>query len=101
MMLRRLLKHRGLGMNLIAGFSFLMLAVYGWGLGWEELSDYLLVILICLVGLIGFAALLGWLLRKWMGRGENAYPATKADAADDIKNQDKKHDNNSQEVKRD
>ena len=85
MILRSLLKHRGLGVNLIAGFSFLMLAVYGWGLGWEELSDYLLVILICLIALIGFAALLGLLLRKCMSRSENIYPATKTDTKDDIK----------------
>lgn len=97
MMLRRLLKHRGLGINLIAGFSFLMLAVYGWGLDWEDLGGYLLVILIFLVGLIGFAALLGWLLRKWKGRSENTYPATRADTEDDTKN----HDNDNQEVKRD
>jgi len=79
MILRRLIKHRGLGINLIAGFSFLMLAVYGWGLDWEDLGGYLLVILIFLVGLIGLAALLGWLLRKLMSRGENSHPPLKAD----------------------
>lgn len=71
MSLRSLFKHRGLGINLIAGFCFLMLAVYGWGLGWDDLGGYLLVILIFFVSLICFAALLGWLLRKWMGRGKN------------------------------
>ena len=97
MILHRLLKHRGLGVNLIAGFSFLMLAVYGWGLGWEALGGYLLVILICLIALIGFAALLGCLLRKWMNRGKRTYPITKTDTKDDIKNQN----NDSQDVKRD
>jgi len=97
MFLRRLFKHRGLGINLIAGFSFLMLAVYGWGLDWEDLGGYLLVILVFLVGLIGLAALLGWLLRKLMRRGENTYPSTNADIKDDIKHQN----NDSQEVKRD
>jgi hypothetical protein len=64
MFLRRLFKHRGLGINLIAGFSFLMLAVYGWGLEWKDLGSYLLAILILLGGLIGLAALLAWLLSK-------------------------------------
>lgn len=90
MIFRRLLKHRGLGINLIAGFSFLMLAVYGWGLDWEDLGGYLLVILIFLVGLIGLAALLGWLLRKLMSRGENVYPpaGTKTDAEQGEKEQE-------------
>ena len=87
MILRRLLKHRGLGINLIAGFSFLMLAVYGWGLDWEDLGGYLLVILIFLAGLIGLAALLGWLLRKLMSRGEDTYPSTKTDAQPSTKDQ--------------
>lgn len=90
MIFRRLLKHRGLGINLIAGFSFLMLAVYGWGLDWEDLGGYLLVILIFLVGLIGLAALLGWLLRKLMSRGENVYPParTETDAEQGEKEQE-------------
>ena len=96
MMLRKLLKHRGFGINLLAGFSFILLAVYGWGLGWEEVGSYLLIILIFLVGLIGLAALLGWLLRKAMSRGENRYPVppkgsienetqVKAENPDDVK----------------
>ncbi len=97
MILRRLLKHRGLGINLIAGFSFLMLAVYGWGLDWEDLGGYLLVILIFLVGLIGLAALLGWLLRKLMSRGENVHPSTKEEAQPRAK--DQRDDDN--EAKRD
>lgn len=76
MILRRLFKHRGLGINLIAGFSFLMLAVYGWGLEWKELGSYLLVILIFLGGLIGLAALLGWLLNK-VRRRDDFHPASK------------------------
>lgn len=91
MIVRRLLKHRGLGVNLIAGFSFLLLAVYGWGLDWDDLGGYLLVILFFLIGLIGLAALLGWLLRKLMSRGENIYPlaTTKADADQSEKEQDR------------
>ncbi len=87
MIFRRLFKHRGLGVNLIAGFSFLMLAVYGWGLDWEDLGGYLLVILVFLVGLIGLAALLGWLLRKLMSRGESTYLSTKTDAQQVTKDQ--------------
>jgi len=64
MVLRKLLRHRGLGINLLAGFCFLMLAVYGWGLSWKEMGGYLLILLILLGGLIGTAALLGWVLHK-------------------------------------
>ncbi len=64
MIIRKLFRNRGLGMNLIAGLSFLFLVVYAWGLTWRELGGYLLVILIFLVGLIALAAVCGWLLRK-------------------------------------
>lgn len=77
MILRRLFKHRGLGINLIAGFSFLMLAVYGWGLEWQELGSYLLIILVFLGGLIGLAALLGWLLSKMKRRDTTTFPVSK------------------------
>lgn len=60
----RLFRHRGLGINLLAGFSFLMLAVYGWGFSWDTLGGYLLIIFGLLIGLISIAALLGFLLRK-------------------------------------
>jgi hypothetical protein len=99
MIFRRFLKHRGLGINLIAGFSFLMLAVYGWGLDWEDLGGYLLVILIFLVGLIGLAALLGWLLRKLMSRGENIYPSTTTKA--NVEQDAKEHDSDDNQTKRD
>lgn len=99
MIFRRLFKHRGLGINLIAGFSFLMLAVYGWGLDWEDLGGYLLIILILLVGLIGLAALLGWLLRKLMSRGENSHPATTTKA--DIDQNEGAQECDDQQTKRD
>lgn len=63
-MLRRLLRNRGLGVNLLAGMCFLFLAVYGWGLSWRELGGYLLVLLVLLVALLASAALLGWLMYK-------------------------------------
>ena len=70
-MIRRLLQYRGLGINLLAGSCFIVLAVVGWGLSWGELIDYLLLISICLTGLIGVAAGLGWLLRRIM-RGKKS-----------------------------
>ncbi len=71
MILRRLLRHRGLGINLLAGFCFLMLAVYGWGLSWKEMGSYLLVLLVFLTGLIGAAASLAWLLSKAKRRNKS------------------------------
>lgn len=74
MRLRHLFKNRGLGMNLLASFCFLMLAVFGWGLEWSELGHYLLILVILLAGLIGCAALMGWLLRqfmKWRDKNNN------------------------------
>jgi Flp pilus assembly protein TadB len=67
---RHLFKNRGLGVNLLACFCFLMLAVYGWGMGWGKLGQYLLILIILLAGLIGSAALIGWLLRQLMKRRE-------------------------------
>jgi len=63
-MFRRLFRNRGLGINLLAGLSFLLLAVYGWGLSWDVLADYLLVIIALFVVLAGMAVLLAWGLRK-------------------------------------
>lgn len=68
MILRKLLKNHGLGLNLIAGACFILLLVNGWGLSWRELGGYLLALLILLGGVIGLAALCGWLLHKWVRR---------------------------------
>lgn len=68
MRFRQLFKNRGLGMNLIASFCFLLLAVYGWGLEWSELGTFLVLMLGLLLGLITAAALMGFLLRKIMQR---------------------------------
>lgn len=65
-MIRQLLKYRGLGVNLLAGGCFIVLAVVGWGLSWAELINYLLLLSICLAGLIIVAAGFGWLLRRTM-----------------------------------
>ena len=65
-MIRWLFRYRGLGINFLAGACFILLAAFGWGLSWEELRNYLVLLLICLTGLIGAAAGLGWLLRRVM-----------------------------------
>jgi 4-amino-4-deoxy-L-arabinose transferase-like glycosyltransferase len=76
MKFRSLFRNRGLGMNLLASFCFLLLAVFGWGLEWSELGQYLLILLILLGGIIGSAALMGWLLRqfiKWRNRNDDQF----------------------------
>lgn len=90
MNIRKLLGNRGLGLNLIAGFSFLLLAVYGWGLSWKDIGSYLLVILVFLIGLISLAAVCGWLLRKLTGKadwsgieGDASAKASKKSATED------------------
>lgn len=50
---------------MLAGLSFLLLAVYGWGLHWETLADYLLIIIVLFAVLIFIAAVLAWCVRKW------------------------------------
>ncbi|WP_062067217.1 hypothetical protein [Cellvibrio sp. OA-2007] len=70
MILRKLLKSRGLGLNLIAGACFILLLVNGWGLSWQELGGYLLALVVLLGGLIGVAALCGWILHKLRVRSE-------------------------------
>lgn len=64
MLIRKLFKNRGMAINIMAGLSFLVLAVYGWDLSGKELLNYLLVLLACLAVLIGLAVLTGFLLRK-------------------------------------
>lgn len=76
MKFRHLFKNRGLAVNLLASFCFLMLAVYGWGMKWRELGQYLFVLLILLGGLLGAAAFIGWLLRqymKWRDKDSNQF----------------------------
>lgn len=56
--------NRGFGVNMLACFCFLMLAVYGWGLTWGEVGKYFLMFLLLLVIILLPAFLLGFLLRK-------------------------------------
>jgi hypothetical protein len=72
MILRKLLRNRGVGLNLIAGVCFILLLVNGWGLSWSELGGYLLALLVLLGGVIGLAALCGWLLHKLKGRSDGS-----------------------------
>lgn len=67
-----------------------MLAVYGWGMSWEKLGGYLLVLLILLAILIAVAAVFGWLLNK-LRRSEPRFNVSDdAEAAKDVN----KHENN-------
>ncbi|WP_331345813.1 hypothetical protein [Cellvibrio sp. UBA7661] len=82
MKLHRLFRHRGLGINLLASFCFLMLAVYGWGMSWKELGSYLIVLLSLLAGLIVVAAIFAWLLGKIrQNRGNQSDISTRSDSA--------------------
>ncbi|WP_156184298.1 hypothetical protein [Cellvibrio sp. pealriver] len=82
MRLHKLFRHRGLGINLLASFCFLMLAVYGWGMSWKELGSYLLVLLSLLVCLIIVAAVFAWLLGKLRSGGDDGIDVnTRTDAS--------------------
>jgi len=61
---KALFGNRGVGVNLIASFCFILLAVYGWGLTWREVGQYLLILLCLLVVILVPAFFLGLLLRK-------------------------------------
>lgn len=61
---KNFLGNRGFGVNMLACFCFIMLAVYGWGLTWGEVGRYLLFILILLAAVLALAFVLGFLLRK-------------------------------------
>jgi hypothetical protein len=57
--------NRGFGVNMIACFCFLMLAVYGWGLSWQEVGNFLLMLIILFAAILIPAFLLGWLWSKF------------------------------------
>jgi hypothetical protein len=58
------LGNRGFGINMLACFCFVMLAVYGWGMSWAEVGYYLLLILTVFGVILAVAFLLGFLIRK-------------------------------------
>lgn len=90
MRFRNLFTNRGLGVNLLASFCFLMLAVYGWGITWEKLGSFLLLLFILLGGLIAIAAFLGWLLNKI--KRKNDRPFNSDDFQDKAEDDQKKAD---------
>jgi uncharacterized membrane protein YedE/YeeE len=61
---KSLFGNRGFGVNMLACFCFIMLAVYGWGLGWQEVGKYFLMFLLVLIIILIPAFLFGFLLRK-------------------------------------
>lgn len=61
---KNLLGNRGFGVNMLACFCFIMLAVYGWGLTWGEVGRYFLLFLLLLAIILIPAFLLGLILRK-------------------------------------
>lgn len=61
--LRRLFRSRGLAINLIASACFVFLAVYGWGLTWGEVIDFLIAIILLIGILMVIAFGVAWLLR--------------------------------------
>ncbi len=61
-------RYRTLWVSLLSCAAFLALAVYGWGVTWEDLANTLWVAAVLLVGLIFAAAILGFVLfriRRW------------------------------------
>jgi 4-hydroxybenzoate polyprenyltransferase len=69
--LRKMLKKRGLGVNLLASVAFLFLMVYGFDLPVNTLGSYLLTAVILLVIVVGSAALAGYLLRRLLDRKDD------------------------------
>jgi len=69
--LRKMLKMRGLGVNLLASLAFLFLMVYGFNLPGKTLASYFFVALVLLVAVIGSAALMGYVLRLLLGRKDD------------------------------
>lgn len=65
-MFKRLGRYRRLGAaSFLSCGSFIGLAVYGWGVSWQQLLGYMVAIGALLLGLLCIAALAGWVLRKF------------------------------------
>lgn len=68
-------RYRTLWVSLLACAAFLALAVYGWGVSWEDLTSTLWVAVVLLVGLMLAAAILGFILfrvRRWREHRDRA-----------------------------
>jgi hypothetical protein len=63
-------KHRVLGTSLLACAAFLALALYGWGVTWEQMGAFFVVTLVLLGGLIGAAAITGWVIARLRHRDD-------------------------------
>lgn len=64
-------RYRTFWVSLIACAGFLALAVFGWGVSWEDMAGRLGAAALLLCGLILFAAILGFVLfklRRYLGR---------------------------------
>lgn len=76
-------RYRTLWVSLLACTAFLALAVYGWGVSWQDLANTLWVAALLLVGLMLGAALLGFALfrlRRW--RERRSHDGPRSDRAD-------------------
>lgn len=60
----RLNKRARINTSLIAGFAFIGLAVYGWGLPIETVLHFFLICMAFLVLIVALAAALGWTLSR-------------------------------------
>jgi phosphoglycerol transferase MdoB-like AlkP superfamily enzyme len=68
---RKIFKHRGFVINMLACLAFLLLAVYGWHMPVSELLHYFLIIVVSLAVMVGVAFGAGWVLRKLMHRDDD------------------------------
>ncbi|WP_049721616.1 hypothetical protein [Gilvimarinus polysaccharolyticus] len=70
-MLKRLGRYRRLGgASFLSCGCFIALAVYGWGVSWNQLLGYMAVAAVLLLLLLAVAAVLGWLLHKFNCRND-------------------------------
>jgi hypothetical protein len=69
-MFKRLGRYRRLGAaSFLSCACFIALAVYGWGVSWQQLLGYMAVVGALLLGLLCLAALAGWILHKLKSQG--------------------------------
>lgn len=66
--LKRFFRSRGLAINLIASACFIFLAVYGWGLTWGEVLDFLIAIVLLVVIIMVIAFGVAWFIRLFKSK---------------------------------
>lgn len=70
-MFRHLGRYRRLGAaSFLSCACFIGLAVYGWGVSWNQLLGYMAVVAVLLLLLLALAALFGWVLHKLNRRND-------------------------------